>query len=112
VSSRCGSADVLEALGVRIDLSPATSPPASTRSASASCSPRPTTRPCATPARCARAGVRTVFNLLGPLTNPAGARRQVIGVYAEPGGADRAGAGSSWGTSTRWSCTAPAGSTS
>ena len=49
---------------------------ASTRSASASCSRPATTRPCATRGRCAASSAcRTVFNLLGPLTNPAGARR-------------------------------------
>jgi anthranilate phosphoribosyltransferase len=83
VSSRCGSADVLEALGVRIDLSPADV---------ADCidelgfgflfaqAHHPAMRH-AGPVR-RELGVRTVFNLLGPLTNPAGARRQVMGVYA------------------------------
>jgi anthranilate phosphoribosyltransferase len=84
MSSRCGSADVLEALGVRIDLAPQDI---------ADCidevgfgflfaqAHHPAMRHVAPIRR--ELGVRTVFNLLGPLTNPAGARRQVLGVYAE-----------------------------
>lgn len=84
VSSRAGSADVLEALGVRIDLSPAQ------------------VRACvedvgigflfapahhlalrhAAPVR-RELSLRTFFNLLGPLANPAGATHQLVGVYAE-----------------------------
>ena len=81
-TSRSGSADVLEALGARIDLGPAAGRrAASTRPASASCSPPPTTRRRASSCRSARElAVRTIFNLLGPLTNPAGARRQLVGV--------------------------------
>jgi anthranilate phosphoribosyltransferase len=83
-SSRSGSADVLEALGVRIDLPFerygraireigigflfAQAGHAATRHAA--------------PAR-KQIGVRTVFNLLGPLTNPAGAQSQVLGVFSE-----------------------------
>ncbi|MDI6901780.1 MAG: anthranilate phosphoribosyltransferase [Anaerosomatales bacterium] len=82
VSSRAGSADVLEALGVRIDLTPqemarcvdeaglgflfAQALHASMRHAGG-------------PRR--EIAIRTVFNILGPLTNPAGASRQVLGVY-------------------------------
>src|SRR5271170_51271 len=82
ISSRCGSADVLEELGVRIDLAPeriaraiedigigflfAPAMHAATRHAMA--------------AR-RELKMRTVFNLLGPLTNPAGATEQVVGVY-------------------------------
>jgi anthranilate phosphoribosyltransferase len=82
ISSRCGSADVIEELGVRIDLAPervaraieeigigflfAPSMHAATRHAMA--------------AR-RELKMRTVFNLLGPLTNPAGATAQVVGVY-------------------------------
>ena len=82
ISSKCGSADVLEALGVRIDLEPeqvarcideigigflfAPAMHAATRHAM----------------RARRElGGRTVFNLLGPLTNPASASAQVAGVY-------------------------------
>jgi anthranilate phosphoribosyltransferase len=82
ISSHCGSADVLEELGVRIDLPPdrvgraieeigigflfAPAVHAATRHA------MPVRR---------ELKVRTVFNLLGPLTNPAGASAQVAGVY-------------------------------
>lgn len=80
-SSHCGSADVLEALGARIDLTP---------DQVASCIERagigfmfapsfhPAMKYAAGPRR--ELGVRTVFNILGPLTNPAGAQGQVLGV--------------------------------
>jgi anthranilate phosphoribosyltransferase len=80
-SSLCGSADVLEAAGVAIDLPPE----AVGRTIDATgigflFAPRfhPATRHAVGPRR--EIGIRTVFNLLGPLTNPAAARRQVIGV--------------------------------
>lgn len=81
MSSQCGSADVLEALGANIDLTP---------EQVAACIERtgvgfmfaqafhPAMKHVAPLRR--EIGVRTVFNVLGPLTNPAGARRQVLGV--------------------------------
>ena len=81
-SSRCGSADVLEALGVNLDLTP---------DQVAACvdevgigflfAPKlhPAMKHAIGPRR--ELGVRTIFNLLGPLTNPAGAQAQVMGVY-------------------------------
>ena len=84
MSGACGSADVLEALGVRIDLSP---------EGVASCLDEvgfgfmfaqryhPSMRFAAGPRR--EIGIRTVFNILGPLTNPAGATRHLLGV-ADP----------------------------
>ncbi len=81
MSSHCGSADVLEALGVRIELG---------AEAVARCldtigigfmfapSFHPALKYAAVPRR--EIGIRTVFNILGPLTNPARARFQVIGV--------------------------------
>src|SRR5579862_9249124 len=82
VSGVCGSADVLEALGVRIDLAPAQV---------AACIDQvgigflfapghhPALKHVGSPRR--ELGVRTLFNLLGPLSNPAGARLHVMGVY-------------------------------
>jgi anthranilate phosphoribosyltransferase len=84
VSSKSGSADVLAALGVKIEIDPETAgraldqvgitflfapllPPAMRE---------------VMPVR-RELGMRTIFNVLGPLTNPAGARRQLMGVYAE-----------------------------
>jgi anthranilate phosphoribosyltransferase len=81
-SSRCGSADVLGALGVNLDLTP---------EQVAECvlqvgigflfAPKfhPAMKHAIGPRR--ELGQRTIFNLLGPLTNPAGATHQLIGVY-------------------------------
>lgn len=83
VSSRSGSADVLAALGVRIDLEPEEAGRAVEEIGIAFLfAPRlhPAMKE-VMPVRKAL-GVRTIFNVLGPLTNPAGARRQVMGVYA------------------------------
>jgi anthranilate phosphoribosyltransferase len=80
-SSRCGSADVLEALGVTIDLEPElVGRSIDELGIGFLFAPRfhPAMRHAAQARR--EIGIRTVFNLLGPLTNPAGARRQVIGV--------------------------------
>lgn len=80
-SSRCGSADVLEALGVNINLNPE-QVTACLREAGSAFMFAPLFHPSmkhAGPVR-REIGVRTVFNFLGPLTNPAGAKRQVLGV--------------------------------
>jgi anthranilate phosphoribosyltransferase len=83
-SSRSGSADVLEALGVRIDL-PFEKCGHAIREIGIGflfAQAAHTATRQAAPAR-KQMGVRTVFNLLGPLTNPAGAQSQVLGVFSE-----------------------------
>jgi anthranilate phosphoribosyltransferase len=89
MSSRCGSADLLQALGVAIELSPERAEtclaevgitflfaPLFHSAMKHAIGPR------------REIGVRTIFNILGPLTNPAGAKRQLLGVsqqqFAEP----------------------------
>jgi len=84
ISSKSGSADVLEALGVRLDIAPDTA---------ADCideagigflfapAHHPAMKYAAGPRR--ELGIRSIFNLLGPLTNPANAEYQVLGVYAK-----------------------------
>src|SRR5258706_763623 len=82
VSSKSGSADILEALGVNLNLTP---------DQVAQCIDRTgvgfmfapnhhSAMKCAAPVR-RELGVRTLFNILGPLTNPAGAGNQLIGVF-------------------------------
>ncbi|MDE2293718.1 MAG: anthranilate phosphoribosyltransferase [Elusimicrobia bacterium] len=82
VSSRCGSADVLEALRVPTDLGPEEAARSLERARFAFlAAPRYHPAMAAVgPARKAL-GVRTVFNLLGPLVNPARVRRQAVGVW-------------------------------
>jgi anthranilate phosphoribosyltransferase len=81
VSSKCGSADVLEALGVQVS-----APPAVVERCLAEAGVAfffaPTFHPAMRHAAQARRdlGVRTAFNLLGPLTNPAAPSRQIVGV--------------------------------
>jgi anthranilate phosphoribosyltransferase len=81
MSSHCGSADVLEALGVKIDLdAEAVAQCVETVGIGFMFAPNfhPAMKYVAAPRR--EIGIRTVFNILGPLTNPAGAKLQVIGV--------------------------------
>lgn len=83
VSSQCGSADVLEASGVSLESSP---------EGAGRCLDEvgiaflfaPKLHPAMREVMPVRRelGVRTVFNVLGPLTNPAGAKRQLLGVYS------------------------------
>lgn len=85
MSSRCGSADVLEALGAKLTDDPTTLC-ALVKDVGLAFLFAPSHHPAMRhvgPVRKAL-GVRTVMNQLGPLSNPAGARRQVIGVY-DPG---------------------------
>ncbi|MCB1032301.1 MAG: anthranilate phosphoribosyltransferase [Acidobacteria bacterium] len=83
VSSKCGSADVLEALGLDLEESPEGAARALEGVGMAFLF-APKLHPAMREVMPVRRelGVRTVFNVLGPLTNPAGARRQVLGVYA------------------------------
>jgi len=81
MSSHCGSADVLEALGVRIDLgAEAVAQCLETVGIGFMFAPvfHPAMKYATAPRR--EIGIRTVFNILGPLTNPARAKFQVIGV--------------------------------
>jgi len=83
VSSQCGSADVLKALGVNLEISPEKAgacidqndigflfAPLLHKAMKYAIGPR------------RELGVRTIFNILGPLTNPAGAKRQLMGVFS------------------------------
>ena len=81
VSSQCGSADVFEKLGVNIAASPAIVE-RTLHEANIAFFFAPTFHPSMKHAAQTRKelGIRTAFNLLGPLTNPAGAKRQVVGV--------------------------------
>ncbi|MGH7788955.1 MAG: anthranilate phosphoribosyltransferase [Candidatus Binatia bacterium] len=82
MSGRVGGADVLEALGVRIDLAPEQVKACIEEVGIGFLFAQrfhPAMRHVAAVRR--EIGVRTVFNLLGPLTNPAGARAQIVGVF-------------------------------
>ena len=83
VSSKCGSADVLRELGIPVDLEPARASELVDRHGFAFLmAPRfHSAIRHAMPARLAL-GARTLFNLLGPLANPANASRQVVGVFS------------------------------
>ncbi len=82
VSSNCGSADVLQALGVRLELSPQ-KVDACIDKVGIGFLYAPLLHPAMKYAIGPRRemGIRTIFNILGPLTNPAGAQVQVLGVY-------------------------------
>jgi anthranilate phosphoribosyltransferase len=82
VSSKCGSADILESFGVKIDLEPEkVAECIETVGFGFMFAPKfhPAMAVVSRPRR--ELGIRTIFNVLGPMTNPAGAPRQLMGVY-------------------------------
>ena len=82
-SSRCGSADLLEALGVRLDAAPEVVEEAIGSIGIGFLFAQVFHGAMRYAARARKeVGVRSIFNMLGPLTNPAGANCQVLGVYA------------------------------
>jgi len=84
VSSRSGSADVLESLGVKIELPPDKVERCLFETGFGFLfAPlfHPSMKFAVGPRR--EMGIRTIFNILGPLTNPAGARHQILGVFAD-----------------------------
>jgi anthranilate phosphoribosyltransferase len=84
VSSQSGSADLLETLGVKIDLSPEKVETCLFETGFGFLfAPlfHPAMKYAIGPRK--EMGIRTIFNILGPLTNPAGARRQLLGVFAD-----------------------------
>ena len=84
VSSSCGSADLLTALGVHIDLdAPRMSQVLRRTGISFLFAPKLHPAMGAVVGVRRELGVRTIFNVLGPLTNPAFAKRQVLGVYSD-----------------------------
>ncbi|MBT4511726.1 MAG: anthranilate phosphoribosyltransferase, partial [Chloroflexi bacterium] len=83
ITSQCGSADLMEALGVKIELTPEQVAQCVDEVGIGFCF-APAFHPAmkyATPVR-QELGLRTLFNILGPLANPARARRQLIGIYS------------------------------
>jgi anthranilate phosphoribosyltransferase len=84
VSSKCGSADILEAFGIKLDLTPKKVEECINKVGFGFIF-APTFHKAmkyAMPSR-KETGIRTVFNILGPLTNPAGAHAQILGVFNE-----------------------------
>lgn len=103
MSSNCGAADVIEALGVKVDLDPQ-SASRCLREVGLCFLFAQTYHPAmkyAAPVR-RELGFRTIFNLLGPLSNPARVRRQLIGVYAPEWIGPLAQALAQLGSETAW----------
>jgi anthranilate phosphoribosyltransferase len=84
MSSNCGSADVLEALGIKIDVSPLVMEE-SIKKVGIGFLYAPLYHPALKEVAALRRdiGIRTIFNILGPLSNPASATHQLLGVYCE-----------------------------
>lgn len=84
VTSKCGSADILKALGLNIEINPEKmSMCIDNAGIGFLFAPllHPAMKYAIGPRR--EMGVRTIFNILGPLTNPAGAKRQLLGVFSQ-----------------------------
>jgi anthranilate phosphoribosyltransferase len=103
ISSRCGSADVIEALGIAVDVAPREQA-GILRQAKIAFLFAPAHHPALKHASVARRelGIRTIFNALGPLANPARATHQLVGVYDDTLRPIAASALASLGTRRAW----------